>query len=391
MTAVPEFDELLSAYLDGELSPAETARVERMLAGSPQLRAVVDEYRSIGTSLRALPVPALDDQFASRVLAGVGPVAGSRGGVSAVGRSWWNRRSAQVALAACLGTGLAAMLMLALRGPMAEPGAPSVAVHQPDTPRPAFTPVVGTPGHETAVAVAEPKPGEAVAAKGTEAGSEMTLANGVNPRELVGRIVEAWDPKGVAVVRVYVVDYDATWERLQVVLEERAFATTTQPPETKAGDLVAVLAEGTPDKIGEALAALASDNGVVAVDVAEEPLLVASLDERVKAGFSPVAMAPRPGLKQPGEPATEASGLRTRSTGTPGAFAPGSAAPLRTGSAPAGLTLDAPVAWARPVAVPQGVLPAGHPVTARGSETAPAAAANAKAPLQVLFVLEQRK
>ncbi len=389
MTSAPEFDELLSAYLDGELSPGQMARVERMLAESPRLRAVVDEYRSIGTSLRAMPVPTLDDQFASRVMAGIAPAAGRRGGMSAPARSWWNRRTARVALAACLGTGLAAMLMLALRGPATESGAPSVAAHQPEGPRPSFTPVVGTPGSESVVAVVEPKPVEPTELKGTDAGSEMKLADAVNPRELVGRIVEAWDPKGVAVVRVYVVDYDATWERLQVVLEERAFATSTQTPETKAGDLVAVLAEGTPDKIGEALAALASDNGVVAFDVAEEPLLVASLDDRVKAGFSPVAMAPRPGVKRPGEPAADDGGLRTRSVGTPGSFAPGAAA--RSGSAPAGLTLDAPVAWARPVAVPEGLLPVGHPVTARGSEAPHAAAADAKAPLQVLFVLEQRK
>ncbi|QDT38439.1 anti-sigma factor family protein [Stratiformator vulcanicus] len=47
--------ELLSAYLDGEVTDAERAEVERMLEASPQMRAELDELGRIGTILRESP------------------------------------------------------------------------------------------------------------------------------------------------------------------------------------------------------------------------------------------------------------------------------------------------------------------------------------------------
>lgn len=46
---------LLSALLDGELTPDERARVQAHLGGCPECRALLAQYRAIGASVRALP------------------------------------------------------------------------------------------------------------------------------------------------------------------------------------------------------------------------------------------------------------------------------------------------------------------------------------------------
>lgn len=47
--------ELLSAYLDNQLGPAERARLERRLAQEPKLKAALDDLRSVKATLTALP------------------------------------------------------------------------------------------------------------------------------------------------------------------------------------------------------------------------------------------------------------------------------------------------------------------------------------------------
>lgn len=64
-------DELLSAYMDGELSADERARVEQMLAADPEmresLRLLQEQSQTLRHSLRS--APQLDAAFAERVLA----------------------------------------------------------------------------------------------------------------------------------------------------------------------------------------------------------------------------------------------------------------------------------------------------------------------------------
>lgn len=50
-----EYNEILSAYLDGELTPAERVVLLQHLASCPACRAALDEYRAIGSRIRALP------------------------------------------------------------------------------------------------------------------------------------------------------------------------------------------------------------------------------------------------------------------------------------------------------------------------------------------------
>jgi anti-sigma factor RsiW len=47
--------ELLSSYLDGQLSPSDSARLESRLASDPNLRAVMDDLREARSLLRRLP------------------------------------------------------------------------------------------------------------------------------------------------------------------------------------------------------------------------------------------------------------------------------------------------------------------------------------------------
>jgi|GEM_PF-6174597 len=61
-------DELVSAYLDGELTPAEQARVERLLADDPHLRQLHEELRALRSSFEALPRHRLNEDLSQRVL-----------------------------------------------------------------------------------------------------------------------------------------------------------------------------------------------------------------------------------------------------------------------------------------------------------------------------------
>jgi hypothetical protein len=60
-------EELLSAYLDGELTADERSRVEKLLAESPENRQLLEELRSIQASLQRMPRAGLGPDFADQV------------------------------------------------------------------------------------------------------------------------------------------------------------------------------------------------------------------------------------------------------------------------------------------------------------------------------------
>jgi hypothetical protein len=68
-----EFDELLSAYLDGEVSPEERAAVEHRLEQSPELRETLDELSEVGDLIRRLPTPRAPVDLPQRVVAAISP------------------------------------------------------------------------------------------------------------------------------------------------------------------------------------------------------------------------------------------------------------------------------------------------------------------------------
>jgi len=67
MLDLPE-NELFSAYIDGELTADEQAEVEQILNDNPEAQHLVDELRSLSSSLQSLPAYKLDEDLAARVL-----------------------------------------------------------------------------------------------------------------------------------------------------------------------------------------------------------------------------------------------------------------------------------------------------------------------------------
>jgi negative regulator of sigma E activity len=61
-------DELISAYLDGEVTADERAQVEQTLRDSSEHRHMYDELRTLRSSLQSLPRCQLDEGFSDRVL-----------------------------------------------------------------------------------------------------------------------------------------------------------------------------------------------------------------------------------------------------------------------------------------------------------------------------------
>ncbi len=61
-------DELISAYLDGELAGEDKARVEQVLMDSAEHRRLFDELRTLRESLQSLPKYELNDGFTDRVV-----------------------------------------------------------------------------------------------------------------------------------------------------------------------------------------------------------------------------------------------------------------------------------------------------------------------------------
>ncbi|MEX2172462.1 MAG: zf-HC2 domain-containing protein [Pirellulales bacterium] len=114
-----DFDrELLSAYVDGELTGAERAAVEAHLASDPAARRQVEEFRRLSGLIQNLPQPSLPADFSARVIARaeqarpaavVEPLRPS----PTIGRTWrgW----------VWAGAALAAALLLAVMLPNREP------------------------------------------------------------------------------------------------------------------------------------------------------------------------------------------------------------------------------------------------------------------------------
>lgn len=61
-------DDLISAYLDGELNADERARVEEQLRRDPKLQRMCDELRALRATLQAMPASRPPEDFSERVL-----------------------------------------------------------------------------------------------------------------------------------------------------------------------------------------------------------------------------------------------------------------------------------------------------------------------------------
>ena len=68
MSRVPD-EELISAFLDDEVTDEERAYVERLLSEDPKSRTLCEEMRALRSSIQALPQQQLETDFSDRVLA----------------------------------------------------------------------------------------------------------------------------------------------------------------------------------------------------------------------------------------------------------------------------------------------------------------------------------
>lgn len=153
-------DELISAYLDGDLAPAEVAQVERHLAESAEARQICDDLRSLKADWAALPRERSPVDFRARVLAAIAvpataakatketsdaaAVSPRRDLPAAAGISWL----AVTGLLGTLAAGIAAILMLPswnrdVAGPNVTPNLPARHEERPAPPD-AIRPAVAT-------------------------------------------------------------------------------------------------------------------------------------------------------------------------------------------------------------------------------------------------------
>jgi len=135
-------DELLSAFLDDELSPAERAQVEKHLATSEADRQLLAELKSLRGDLASLPQAVVSPDFADRVVQAAVAEAEKNHGASAtiapapVPATASRRRSRRwmVGAAVASAAALAACFLLVLqswrRGVQPQPG-PEVVVTPP--------------------------------------------------------------------------------------------------------------------------------------------------------------------------------------------------------------------------------------------------------------------
>jgi hypothetical protein len=61
-------NELLSAYVDGELTADDRAQIERLLAASPEARRLVEELRAVRSTLGALPALKIGEDISEQVV-----------------------------------------------------------------------------------------------------------------------------------------------------------------------------------------------------------------------------------------------------------------------------------------------------------------------------------
>ncbi|OHB78255.1 MAG: hypothetical protein A2W31_04615 [Planctomycetes bacterium RBG_16_64_10] len=118
----PLQDELLSAYLDGELSADERRLVERRLAESPADRRLVEELSTLSRSLQSMPRYELSARFRDDVLRRAERAMLTRRDVSSAPRPaelgrwrWWPIRGLRPLVWPALAVAAALMLMVVHR------------------------------------------------------------------------------------------------------------------------------------------------------------------------------------------------------------------------------------------------------------------------------------
>jgi anti-sigma factor RsiW len=125
MSAVEPPEELLSAYLDGEVTAEERARVDAHLAESAEWRAVLEEVRETRDLLQGLPTVDAPPGFWDSMLATDDPVPDEAAPVVPI-EAARHRRGKRI-VAWCAGAAAAAAVVAVLLVPSQSQVKPSVA------------------------------------------------------------------------------------------------------------------------------------------------------------------------------------------------------------------------------------------------------------------------
>jgi len=110
---------LVSAFMDGELTPEESALVEAHLSGCASCRGMLQDFRLIASSAGAEPIPPPSADLGRRIRDRVGAAAGFHRR-----RFRFDLRSYRLGLAAAAAAVLVIGLWLSRQGPVPVPGAP---------------------------------------------------------------------------------------------------------------------------------------------------------------------------------------------------------------------------------------------------------------------------
>jgi hypothetical protein len=124
-----QFRQLLTAYVDGELSNRQTRAVQRLLRRSSEARALLRKLQEDSARLRGLPRQHLDDQFVSRVLQAIEHRAPGRLPVRPPVPPQWAAFAA--AAAVLLATSLGSFLYFAQSPRETVPNVPLAQNHEP--------------------------------------------------------------------------------------------------------------------------------------------------------------------------------------------------------------------------------------------------------------------
>jgi hypothetical protein len=308
----PFSEEILSAYLDGEISPDERARVERRLERDPRAREQVEDFRRLSQIFAGLPRTELPASFAGevlqlaerRMLIPEGSVRPARG------------RASRWVLGAAASMAAAAALLLIIQAIAPDHNGPAIA-DRGGFPRPmqngrdaaapdiakgsdgAFFDREGAGTRPSTTAAGEPAAAPVVSGVGGFGGRGGLpgLSDGTNeshetdPRlaefgEKIQEINDSEDPENiVSAVTVYVVDRAEGLVLLQRSLE----ASNVQPEgerersEKEKADTIYVVAE--PEQIITAFSKMLDrEHPELRVEV-EAPIKVATLDRQTQQKF----------------------------------------------------------------------------------------------------------
>jgi anti-sigma factor RsiW len=156
--------ELLSAYLDGELSTAQRTRVEARLAAEPELRSALEELQYVVRTLRTVPTLPVPRDFR------LDPAKYGRG------TAWWARYGA-MRLVGTLGAAAAVALIAvgALMGGVRQNAVSSIASAPTALPTSITTSIAGMPSQTplTAGQANSALAGQTQAAFSAEGAAEM--------------------------------------------------------------------------------------------------------------------------------------------------------------------------------------------------------------------------